>query len=41
MENQQEFLFAGGPTPHLHPPDPHSGFYDEVSSRQIAAWMIA
>jgi hypothetical protein len=32
MAHQQEFLFAGGPTPQLHPPDPRSGFYDEVSN---------
>ena len=36
MENQQEFLFAGGPAPQLHPPDPRSRFYDEVSS----AWQL-
>lgn len=32
MEHQQAFLFADGPTPHLHPPDPRSEFYDEVSA---------
>ena len=36
MENQQEFLFAGGPAPQLHPPDPRSGFYNEVST----AWQL-
>ena len=36
MENQQEFLFADGPTPHLHPPDPRSEFYNEVST----AWQL-
>ncbi len=32
MKNQLEFLFADGPAPHLHPPDPRSEFYDEVST---------
>lgn len=32
MENQQEFLFADGPAPQMHPPDPRSGFYAEVAS---------
>jgi len=36
MEQQQEFLFADGPAPHLHPPDPRSGFYGEVST----AWQL-
>jgi hypothetical protein len=36
MEEQSEFLFAGGPVPELHPPDPRAGFYGEVS----AAWQI-
>lgn len=36
MERQQEFLFAEGPMPHLHPPDPRSGFYSEVS----ALWQL-
>jgi hypothetical protein len=36
MEQQQEFLFAGGPAPHLHPPDPRTPFYEEVAS----AWQL-
>ena len=36
MESQQEFLFADGPAPQMHPPDPRSGFYAEVS----ATWQL-
>lgn len=36
MEQQAEFLFAGGPAPELHPPDPRSGFHAEVA----AAWKL-
>jgi hypothetical protein len=32
MESQQEFLFADGPVPQMHPPDPRSEFYAEVST---------
>jgi len=36
MAHQQEFLFAGGPTPQLHPPDPRTDFYGDVA----AAWQL-
>ena len=36
METQEQFLFADGPAPELHMPDPLSDFYDEVAS----AWQI-
>jgi hypothetical protein len=36
MENQNEFLFADGPAPEVHLPDPRSGFYSEVT----AAWHL-
>lgn len=36
MASQGEFLFADGPVPELHPPDPRAAFYEEVS----AAWQI-
>jgi hypothetical protein len=35
-ESQHEFLFADGPAPELHPPDPRAPFIAEVS----AAWQI-
>ena len=31
MENQSDFLFADGPIPEMHPPDPRLGFYREVA----------
>lgn len=31
LPQQHEFLFADGPAPELHPPDPRAGFYREVS----------
>jgi hypothetical protein len=31
LPQQNEFLFADGPAPELHPPDPRAGFYREVS----------
>jgi hypothetical protein len=31
MENQSEMLFADGPNPMLHAPDPRAGFYREVA----------
>jgi hypothetical protein len=36
METQDEFLFADGPTPQLHPPDPRAPFLAGVS----AIWQI-
>ena len=36
MESQDKFLFADGPVPELHPPDPRTPFYDDVS----AAWQL-
>ena len=36
MDPQSEFLFADGPAPELQPPDPRSGFYDEIA----ALWQI-
>lgn len=36
MEHQVEFLFADGPAPEMHPPDPRSAFYAEVS----ALWRL-
>lgn len=32
MEEQAEFLFANGPGPELHPPDPDSAFFNEVAN---------
>lgn len=32
MAPQDEFLFADGPAPASHPPDPRSGLYAEVAS---------
>jgi hypothetical protein len=32
MESQQELLFADGPAPEMHPPDPRSGFYEEIAT---------
>jgi len=36
MENQAEFLFADGPAPQWHLPDPRTPFFDEVA----AAWQL-
>ena len=36
MEEQDQFLFADGPTPQLHVPDFQAGFYSEVA----ALWQI-
>ncbi|PHX71875.1 MAG: hypothetical protein CK548_05675 [Opitutia bacterium] len=36
MESQQDFLFADGPTPELHLPDPRSNLYTDVA----ALWKI-
>lgn len=36
MAEQHEFLFADGPTPEVHLPDPRSGFYAEVA----AVWQL-
>jgi len=36
MESQAEFLFADGPAPELHLPDPLADFYAEVA----ATWEI-
>jgi hypothetical protein len=36
MESQQDFLFADGPTPELHLPDPRSGLYADIA----ALWEI-
>lgn len=36
MESQQDFLFADGPAPELHPPDPRSNFYADVA----ALWQL-
>ena len=36
METQAEFLFADGPAPQLHPPDPRFGFYRDVAE----LWQI-
>ena len=36
MPQQNEFLFADGPTPDLHLPDPRAGFYSEVA----AVWHL-
>ncbi|MBM3854747.1 MAG: hypothetical protein FJ399_16605 [Verrucomicrobia bacterium] len=36
MEQQSEFLFAPGPVPELHPPDPSADFHSEVA----AAWQL-
>lgn len=36
MESQAEFLFADGPAPEWHLPDPRTAFYDEVA----AAWQL-
>lgn len=33
MASQGEFLFADGPAPEIHLPDPRSGFYEEVAAR--------
>lgn len=32
MEEQSHFLFADGPAPELHPPDPLADFYAEVAT---------
>lgn len=31
MDAQEEFLFADGAAPELHPPDPSAGFYKDVA----------
>ncbi len=36
MENQSDFLFADGPMPKFHPPDPRDEFYREVA----AVWNL-
>jgi hypothetical protein len=36
MESQQDFLFADGPTPEFHLPDPRSNLYADVA----ALWQI-
>ena len=36
MESQQDFLFADGPTPELHLPDPRSNLYAAIA----ALWQI-
>jgi hypothetical protein len=36
METQQDFLFAEGPAPELHLPDPRSSLFAEVA----ACWEI-
>ena len=36
MESQQEFLFADGPAPEVHLPDPRSGLYTDIA----ALWEI-
>jgi hypothetical protein len=36
LEAQQEFLFADGPSPELHPPDPRAAFYGDVA----ALWQL-
>ncbi|MGH7959182.1 MAG: hypothetical protein ACREH8_19555 [Opitutaceae bacterium] len=36
VETQEEFLFADGPAPEMHQPDPRSGFYAEIT----ALWEI-
>ncbi len=33
MEAQEEFLFADGPAPELHLPDPLADFYAEVAAK--------
>ncbi len=32
MEEQADFLFADGPGPELHLPDPRSGLYEEIAT---------
>ena len=32
MEEQVEFLFADGPAPEVHLPDPRSAFYEDVAT---------
>ncbi len=36
MESQQDFLFADGPDPELHLPDPRSNLYADIT----ALWQI-
>ncbi len=36
MESQQDFLFADGPSPELHLPDPRSNLYSDVA----VLWQI-
>ena len=36
MESQQDFLFADGPAPELHLPDPRSNLYADVA----ALWQL-